>query len=145
MKKISVMSACAAVLALFALTAASQAEIYQYTDKNGVLIITDKKPNSKARVSIFRDSQKKADAHPEQDSKPEGRAKRPEKNPEQIAAEQAQKQADAAEAQKRRNQEAERLEAEARKPAQFSKEKQMEQIEKLNRADKLRRGVDDPS
>lgn len=145
MKKIAVVSASAAILALFAFVAISQAELYQYTDKNGVLVITDKKPNSRSRVSTFRDSVRKADTLPEQDSKTEGRAKKPEKNPEQIAAEQAEKQAAAAEAQKRRNQEADRLEAEARKPTQFSKEKQMEQIEKLNRAGKLRRGVDDPS
>ncbi len=130
---------------VFAFVSGSQAEIYQYKDKNGVVVITDKKPNSKAKkVTTFKTPETAADKSGEQETRKEDKSKNSEAVPPEAIAAQEEKKA-AAEAQKKRNEEAQRLEAEANKPDQFSKEKQIEQREKLERAKNLRRGIDQPS
>lgn len=130
---------------VFAFVSGSQAEIYQYKDKNGVVVITDKKPNSKAKkVTTFKTPEATADKPGGQDAQKENKSQKSEAVPPQSIDAQEEKKA-AAEAQKKRNEEADRLEAEARKTEQFSKEKQIEQREKLERAKNLRKGIDQPS
>jgi hypothetical protein len=128
---------------VFAFVPGSQAEIYQYKDKNGVVVITDKKPNSAKKVTTFKTPETAADKTGEQDSQKENTSKKSEAVPPQSIDSEEKKAA--AEAQKKRNEEADRLEAEARMTEQFSKEKQIEQREKLERARNLRKGVDQPS
>jgi len=128
---------------VFAFVSGSQAEIYQYKDKNGVVVITDKKPNSAKKVTTFKTPETTADKSGEQDAQKENKSKKSEAVPPQSIDSEEKKAA--AEAQKKRNEEADRLEAEARKTEQFSKEKQIEQREKLERAKNLRKGIDQPS
>ncbi|MEN6466936.1 MAG: DUF4124 domain-containing protein [Syntrophaceae bacterium] len=139
MKKSAVIFSSAVFLLAFALIAESQAELYQYTDKNGVLVITDKKPDSKSRVRTFKDTGK-ADGQAGQETKAEEKAKRQEQARQQAAAPEAKK--TDPDAQKKRDAEADRLEAEARKPATYTAEKRKEQQDMLNRAELLRRGFD---
>lgn len=132
-----------ALCLVFAVVSGLQAEIYQYKDKNGVIVITDKKPDSRAKkVTKFKTPEAAADKSGGQESPKEEKSIKSEAAPGQAAQEEKNA---AAEAQKKRNEEADRLEAEARKPEQFSKEKQIEQREKLERARNLRRGIDQPS
>ncbi len=128
---------------VFAAFSGLQAEIYQYKDNNGVVVITDKKPGSKAKkVTTFKNPETAADKSGGQESRNQGKSVKPEAAPEKAAQEQKNA---AAEVQKKRNEEADRLEEEARKPEQFSKEKQIEQRKKLDRASNLRKGIDPPS
>jgi len=150
--KISLFIITLAVLPGFVFIAGSQAELYQYKDKSGVVIITDKKPEKAGKVTTFKTPETKPDTKHETKTEEAGgqEAAKPEKDakPEQISPEAAAAEAEnkaAAEAQKNRNEEADRLEAEARQPVQFSKEQQIEQLEKLERAKQLRKGIDAPA
>jgi hypothetical protein len=147
MKKTAAIFASVTFLLICAFVAESQAELYQYIDKNGVLVITDKKPESKSKVTTFKDTSRKTEGQTEREAGPEVKAKGPEGAPPQAAEGQAQPRADKpspADLQKKRNQEAARLEAEANKSAPFSPERQREQYEMLRKAERLRRGIDDP-
>lgn len=144
MKKSSIILASAFVLPAFIFIAAAQAEIYQYEDKKGVVVITDKKPDSKGRkITTYKNPAKAPEEPAGPDAKTEEKAKKPEPVPPQAAAAQA-KSTDP-DIQKKRNEEADRLEAEARKPAPYTGEKRKQQLEMLDRADKLRKGLLDPS
>lgn len=149
MRKTSAIFASAVFLFISAFVVESQAELYQYIDKNGVLVITDKKPESRSKVTTFKDTSRKTEGQADLEARPEGKARGPEGAPAPAAEAQAQPQAQAdkpspADLQKKRNQEADRLEAEANKSAPFSPERQREQYEMLKKADRLRRGIDNP-
>lgn len=128
----------------FAIVPGLRAEIYQYVDKDGVVVITDKKPGPRAKkVTTFKTPQTEIGKSGEQEPPKDDKTAKPENAPGQSMADQEARKT--AESQQKRNEEASRLEAEARKPEQFSREKQIEQREKLERARNLRKGVDEPS
>jgi hypothetical protein len=139
MKKLCLL-AVVIFLPCFVLIANSGAELYQYKDQDGNIVITDKKPNSKSKVTTFKDTGTKTPEDAQAQAKT-GNAETA--APQQSAADQEKEKA--AEAQKKRNEEADKLEAEANQTEPFSKEQQIEQREKLERARNLRKGIDQPS
>ena len=124
--------------------------IYKYTDKNGVMVLTDKPPKGVSAEPIV--SGKPAAAIPSGEVMGQGGSTPP---PGSLTAEEAIRQRD----QKldevlktvetrdrdrelerqRRLQEADRLEAEARQPMASTRENRQRQYEQLQEADKLRR------
>lgn len=140
MKKIILVSI---LFLVFTVVVDLRAEVYQYTDKDGVVVITDKDPGSEAKkVTKFKTSETAAGKSVEQGLRKDNKPARSEASPGKSIADQ--EALNAAEAQKRRNEEASRLEAEAGKSAPFSSQKQIEQREQLEKARKLRSGTDQP-
>ena len=124
--------------------------IYKYTDKNGVMVLTDKPPKGVSAEPVV--SGKPSAANPSGEQMGQGGSTPP---PGSMTAEEAIRQRD----QKldeviktvetrdrdrelerqRRLQEADRLEAEAREPMASTRENRQRQYELLQEADKLRR------
>jgi hypothetical protein len=124
--------------------------IYQYTDKNGAVVLTDKPPRGVNAVPVV--SGKPVAASPSGEEREQAG---PTPSPGSMTAEEAIRQRDQKldeviktvetrdrerELEKqRRLQEADRLEAEARQPMASTRENRQRQYELLQEADKLRR------
>jgi hypothetical protein len=124
--------------------------IYKYTDKNGVMVLTDKPPKGVSAEPVV--SGKPSAANPSGEQMGQGGSTPP---PGSMTAEEAIRQRDQKldeviktvetrdrerELEKqRRLQEAERLEAQARQPMASTRENRQRQYEMLQEADKLRR------
>jgi len=124
--------------------------IYKYTDKNGVMVLTDKPPKGVSAEPVV--SGKPSAANPSGEQMGQGGSMPP---PGSMTAEEAIRQRDQKldeviktvetrdrerELEKqRRLQEAERLEVEARQPMASTRENRQRQYEMLQEADKLRR------
>ena len=141
---------CIAVLSFFVYSTLEAQTIYKYTDKNGVVVLTDKPPKGVSAEPVV--SGKPAAAIPSGEEMGPAGSTPP---PGSMTAEEAIKQRDQKldeviktvetrerdrELEKqRRLQEAERLEAEARQPVASTRENRQRQYELQQEAEKLRR------
>lgn len=147
MRKSLFLSAGVLIIFLMAQTGVL-AELYQYKNRDGTVVITDKKPDPGRKAVRFSDTGKKSEGPDEGKEKPPkptlGNGKAGGEGPAASAAAAAESERKKSEeVQARRDREAARLEAEAMKEVPFSKEKQIEQRQMLEKAKRLRSGRDD--
>ncbi len=133
------------VFFLLFVVSATHADLYQYKDENGTVVITDSPPQGKNKsVEKFKENKKEpppaekpaavSDAPGQGPSGAKPLAAPGSVNPEdkKVMTEQ--------ELQKKRDEAAARLEAEANKLVPFSSEKQREQFQQLEKAKKIKSG-----